>query len=221
MSRTTRRTTRTGAGEAPGHVSSKSRPLRGRAASGSGFVVTPRGAKNEIVDLVLEPGAGPEHKIFKAEVIKAVMHRPFTAKKTILITKKRIAGITAQVPQQTDERADVNVSIDERMLELERKVSLLSQSGIWRSVREVASEQHRFDDPVQEYVVGKAWPWGGILGVHEPDRASMPLPPQKRKLDGPLDRTRFTLKPVDPATLRESRQRATLARLGLDPDKQD
>ncbi|MFP3554627.1 hypothetical protein SB861_28535 [Paraburkholderia sp. SIMBA_049] len=37
-----------------------------------------------------------------------------------------------------------------------------------------------------------------------------------KKLDGPLDPARFTLKPVDPQSLSESRRRATLARFGID-----
>jgi len=39
-----------------------------------------------------------------------------------------------------------------------------------------------------------------------------------KKLDGPLDRAGFTLKPVDPQSLSDSRRRATLARFGIDTD---
>jgi hypothetical protein len=42
-------------------------------------------------------------------------------------------------------------------------------------------------------------------------------PSAGKKLDGPLDSARFTLKPVDPRSLSESRRRATLARFGIDP----
>lgn len=38
-----------------------------------------------------------------------------------------------------------------------------------------------------------------------------------KKLDGPLDSARFTIKPVDPKSLSESRRRATLARFANDP----
>jgi hypothetical protein len=38
-----------------------------------------------------------------------------------------------------------------------------------------------------------------------------------KKLDGPLNPARFTLKPVDPQSLSDSRRRATLARFGIDP----
>jgi hypothetical protein len=40
-----------------------------------------------------------------------------------------------------------------------------------------------------------------------------------KELDGPLNRARITLKPVDPATLSESRRRAILSRFGIDPDE--
>jgi hypothetical protein len=36
-----------------------------------------------------------------------------------------------------------------------------------------------------------------------------------KKLDGPLDRARFTLKPVDPRSLSDSRRRAIRARFGI------
>ncbi|SOE84456.1 hypothetical protein SAMN05446935_4894 [Burkholderia sp. YR290] len=42
------------------------------------------------------------------------------------------------------------------------------------------------------------------------------VPAGVKKLDGPLDRARFTLKPVDPKSLSDSRRRATLARFGID-----
>jgi hypothetical protein len=40
-----------------------------------------------------------------------------------------------------------------------------------------------------------------------------------KKLDGPLNRARITIKPVDPATLSKSRRRAILSRFGMDPDE--
>ncbi|NVH75947.1 hypothetical protein FSB08_26290 [Paraburkholderia sp. JPY432] len=56
-----------------------------------------------------------------------------------------------------------------------------------------------------------------IAAVHEPSPRAEPV----KRLDGALDRTRITLKPVDPETLRESRRRALLARFALDPDDGD
>ena len=43
---------------------------------------------------------------------------------------------------------------------------------------------------------------------------------QVKKLDGPLDRARITLQPVEPAVLREQRQREIWSRLGVCPDGQ-
>jgi len=57
-------------------------------------------------------------------------------------------------------------------------------------------------------------------GRHAVQRSTGDLEQQVKKLDGPLDRTRITLKPVDPEVLREQWQREIWSRLGVCPDAQ-
>lgn len=57
-------------------------------------------------------------------------------------------------------------------------------------------------------------------GRHAVQGSTGDLERQVKKLDGPLDRARITLKPVDPAVLREQRQREIWSRLGVCPDGQ-
>lgn len=205
MSRTTRRIrTGTGAGEPLGHASSKSLSLRGRAASGPGLVIT-RGPRSENSELPRNHEAGPEYFSTRSEAIKKAKYATFFG-------KNRILGVLRET--------------DKRMLELERKVSLLSHGGIWQQPPEVFQAHDRFDyraSPTsvtgKAVVVGNCWPWGAAdRDMRESVAIAEPIP---HKLDGPLDRTRFTLERADPGTLRESRRKSTLVRLGLDPDKQD
>jgi 8-oxo-dGTP pyrophosphatase MutT (NUDIX family) len=57
-------------------------------------------------------------------------------------------------------------------------------------------------------------------GSHPAKEFTGDLKRSGKDLDGPLDRSRITLRPIDPRVLREQRRRELYARLGVWPDGQ-
>ncbi|WP_233875556.1 hypothetical protein [Paraburkholderia adhaesiva] len=103
-------------------------------------------------------------------------------------------------------------ALDERVMELERKVELMRTGAPqFLEVSTLVEHGGHIGDPV----------WPGSFGGTTVQKNQAPRQPTPYRLDGPLDRSRMTVKATDPATLSKERGRTIMTRFGLDPDTEE
>lgn len=131
-------------------------------------------------------------------------------------------------PRKMARRGDKIASpkaLDERVMELERKVDLLRTGGILQPICSLSPEAAERYYPVSATLVHcgefTSHPGRIIRSMDSPRESQAPREPAPYKLDGPLDRSRMTVKATDPATLSKERGRTILTRFGLDPDTEE